>query len=193
MREPRRLRLGILAAAALVVMSGCSLDDRPDVDAAASFDRFPLYWLGERFERWDVTSISGLQDGSSAVVVIYGTCTADGGLEPSCTPPLQLQIFPLCWHLDAVAWPRPRGVRSIRGAPVGTQDSAPVLLTRETQIKVYRGEGSDAAAALRALRGLRSLNAVAPVISETDRIPPPPPGVLEGKRPCTSGTANRPG
>ena len=75
---------------------------------------------------------------------------------------------------------------SIRGAPVGTQDGARVLLTQRTQIKVYRGEGTDPGIALRALEVVRSLNSVSPVISATDPIPPPPPGVLDDKRQCTN-------
>lgn len=40
-----------------------------------------------------------------------------------------------------------------------------MLLTRETQIKVYRGEGTDPGIGLRVLRSLRSLNSVSPVIT----------------------------
>jgi hypothetical protein len=78
-------------------------------------------------------------------------------------------------------------MRRVRGAPVGTQDGAPVLLTRKTQIKVYRGEGSTAGMALRALEALRSLNTVPPVISATDPIPPPRPGILEQDLSCSDG------
>lgn len=60
-----------------------------------------------------------------------------------------------------------------------------MLLTRRTQIKVYRGEGTDAGIARRALAALRSLNAVPPVVTQRGAIPPPPPGVLEDDRPCT--------
>jgi hypothetical protein len=68
---------------------------------------------------------------------------------------------------------------------LGTQDAAPVLLTERTQIKVYRGEGTDTGMALRALDALRSLNTVSPVITATDPIPPPAPGVVDGEQPCT--------
>ena len=183
-----RLVAATVVSAIVAFAAGCSSGDGPDIESAASFERLPLYWLGESFEDWEVSSISGI-DGTGAlwrtpsVIVTYGTCTPDGGFEPSCTTPLQLQIFPLCWHLEAVARPAGRG-HTVRGAPVGTQDGAPVLLTRKTQIKVYRGEGSDPGTPIRALRALRSLNTVPPVVSEADRIPPPPSGILEGKRPC---------
>jgi hypothetical protein len=120
----------------------------------------------------------------AAVVLIYGDCTPTGGDEPSCAPPLQLQVFPLCYQLEAVArapiWKR----RRIRGAPVGTIDSAPVLFTRGAQVKVYRGQGSDPGLSLRALRALRSLNSLPPEVGPTGPIPAPARGVLEGTRPC---------
>lgn len=164
-------------------VTGCSIGDdvEADIEAAKDFTAFPLYWAGERFEGLDVSHV-GL--GGPAAGIIYGSCTPSGGLEPTCALPLQIQIVPLCFHLDAVALP-PRGrMRRIRGAPVGTQDGAPVLLTRRTQIKVYRGEGTDAGMPLRALRALRSLNDVPPQIGPVGSIPPPAPGVLEGTAPC---------
>ena len=124
------------------------------------------------------------EDWSVGVLLTYGSCSPGGGLEPSCTPPIQIQIFPLCYHLDAVALPPKARRVTIRGAPVGTQDGAPVLLTRRTQIKVYRGEGTDPGIGLRTLRALRSLNSVAPVITAGDPVAAPLPGVLDGSRAC---------
>ena len=172
----------LIGATLVALVAGCSLDRGPDIDSAAKFERFPIYWLGDEFEGRELTRVTA-EEMSTAAVLIYGTCEPSGS-EPSCTPPLQVQIFPLCYHLDAVALPRRERWRRVRGAPVGTQDGAPVLLTRRTQIKVYRGEGSDPGMPRRALKALRSLNHVAPVISPTDAIPPPPPGVLDGERPC---------
>jgi hypothetical protein len=52
--------------------------------------------------------------------------------------------------VDAPVWKR----RRVRGAPVGTNpDGTPVLFTLRIQVKVYRGEGSDAGLPLRVLRG----------------------------------------
>jgi hypothetical protein len=174
----------IVGATLAVSAGGCSLDGGPDIDSAATFDRFPVYWLGESFEGLELTQVTA-EDWSAAAVLTYGTCEPSGGFEPSCVPPVQVQVFPLCYHLDAVAVPSKDRRRMIRGAPVGTQHGAPVLLTRRTQIKVYRGEGTDPGIALRALTAPRLLNTVSPVISATDPIPPPPPGVLDERRPCT--------
>lgn len=173
-----------LTVAACALAAGCGSDDGPDTESARQFTGFPLYWVGESFEGLEVALIDGPWDGTERVSIIYGSCDPSGTFEASCRPPLSIQIVPLCFHLDAVAVPPPARARQIRGAPVGTQDGAPVLLTRKTQIKVYHGEGTDAGIALRALETLRSLNAVPPVISATARIPPPPPGVVEGDRPC---------
>jgi hypothetical protein len=173
----------VAVSAFALALGGCSGAEDVDLDAARDFDAYPLYWAGERFEEWDVSHIELRDDGFSTIV--YGTCTPPHGAdEPSCTPPVQIQIQPLCTHLSAVTrapiWKR----RRIRGAPVGTIDSAPVLLTRRAQVKVYRGEEADEEAPGRVLLALRSLNRVAPVISPEDQIPAPAKGVLAGIRRC---------
>lgn len=192
------LRAGLapyLARATFVVIVcatvvGCASDNGPDsesgpdIESARTFDGFPLYWLGETFEGLEVTTIIDTVATPNRVSIIYGSCKPSGTFEPTCALPLQIQIVPLCFHLDAVALPPRPQARQVRGAPVGGQDGAPVLLTRKTQIKIYRGEGTDRGISLRALHALRSLNAVEPVISPTDVIPSPPPGVLSGSRPC---------
>ena len=100
--------------------------------------------------------------------------------------PRQIQIQPLCAHLNAVArapiWRR----RQVRGAPVGTIDSAPVLFASRVQVKVYRGQGSDPGLPMRALRALRSVNDVPPVIDSDRPIPPAPQAVLSGMKRCRS-------
>jgi hypothetical protein len=63
---------------------------------------------------------------------------------------------------SAPVWKR----RRVRGAPVGgNPDGAPVHLARRIQVKVYRGEGSDARLPLRVVHTLRSINRVPPVIN----------------------------
>lgn len=167
----------------LLFVCACSTSS-PDTRAAKRFRAFPLYWLGPRFEEWRLTAIDGLDPRESIVTFVYGTCTPHDGDEPSCTPPLQIQVSPLCRNLRAVArapiWRR----RRIRGAPVGTIDGAPVLFTSAAQVKVYRGEGSQPGDALRALAALRSINSVPPVIDADARLPSPPGRVLTGERPC---------
>jgi hypothetical protein len=159
-------------------------DDKVQTDIARQFDGYPLYWLGDRFERWDLDHVDVRPNGFS--IFVYGKCTPHGEDEPSCSPPLQIQIQPLCAHLEAVARAPIWQHRRVRGAPVGTIDSAPVLFTSAAQVKVYRGEGSDRALPMRALRALRSINDIEPVIDASGPIPGPAPGVLAGTRACSS-------
>jgi hypothetical protein len=176
-----------------MIAVGCSThtavrESQPDVAAAREFGLYPLYWVGERFEDWNLAHVDVVNP--PFAVFIYGTCKIDdpdGLLGPeggSCQAPLEIQIQPLCAHLDAVArapiWRR----RQVRGAPVGTIDSAPVLFTNRVQVKVYRGQGSDPGLPTRALRALRSINDVAPVINEDDAIPPAETALLAGTKRC---------
>jgi hypothetical protein len=71
--------------------------------------------------------------------------------------------------------------RSVRSAPVGRIDHAPVLLSRTVQVKVYT---DSLAVAWRVLAALRSANGVAPVLGERDPIPAPPAAVLRGTHAC---------
>lgn len=185
----RTRRLTPVALCAVAILVGCSSGRHavgggtPDLDAVRAFDRHPLYWVGEHFEKWDLEHVD---IGNGAFVSFtYGTCKLPEGMDPGgCPVPLAIQIQPLCTQLDVVARaPIWRG-REVRGAPVGTIDSAPVMFTNRVQIKVYRGQGSDRGLPLRALRALRSANAVEPVVRVGDPIPPAPSGVLAGSSPC---------
>jgi hypothetical protein len=189
-RHRSRIFLALLGLAAIASASGCAGGNAgSELRAARLFQHFPLHWLGERFEHLRLTAIQGLDGPSGFVTLVYGSCRPHGGDEPSCTPPLELQISPLCLHLRAVARAPIWRHRRIRGAPVGTIDAAPVLFSRRVQLKVYRGEGSDAGLPQRALKALRSLNRLPLVIGPSDSIPPPAPGVLERTRPCRARRA----
>jgi hypothetical protein len=156
-----------------------------DVRSTREFRAFPLYWVGERFEKWKLSTIEGVRPRGEFVSFIYATCTPSDGDEPSCTPPFEIQVFPACWHLDVVARDPAWKTRGVRGAPLGRNpDGAPILFTRAAQIKVYRGEGSDRELPSHVLRALRSINGVPPVVGPTDEIPEPAPAVLEGSRSC---------
>jgi hypothetical protein len=185
----------VLIAAFATLLVGCAGSDgrtvgdgELDVKSVRTFARHPLYWVGERFEKWELVH-ADVRNPQFATL-IYGRCEIDDpdgpfGVEGgSCSPPLQIQIQPLCAHLKAVAaapiWKR----RHVRGAPVGTIDSAPVLLTNRVQVKVYRGQGSDPGLPMRVLRALYSANSVPPVLGPGDPVPPAPRGVLEGGEPC---------
>jgi hypothetical protein len=189
------MAVGVLSMA--VAAAGCGWSGRSlrtTFDASNStftpasiehFSEFPLYWAGLRFEQWPLISIIGPQPPDRFITFIYGDCKPTGGDEASCVPPIEIQIMPLCKHLDIVAANPIWRQRSVRGAPVGTIDSAPVLFSRGAQVKVYAAVESDRTRALRVLRALRSANHVPPLLTRTQPIPAPLRGVLDGSRACT--------
>jgi hypothetical protein len=148
-----------------------------------SFSASPLYWLGTRFKRWELSTILGPTRADGTISFIYGTCTPADGEQPSCSPPVEVQVMPLCRHLESVAKDPIWRHRRIRGAPVGRIDNAPVLFSGRAQIKVYALP--DPGLAMHALRALRSANHVNPVVNANEAIPAPPAAVLAGTRPCT--------
>jgi hypothetical protein len=160
--------IGALVALALSMSTAGCGDQSDDIAKARKFDRFPLYWVGERFERWELTHIDGLDYRSPIIGFMYGKCTPHDGEQPSCTPPFQIQVSAFC---DGA--PNIGNGRRVRGAPVGAIGGAPVLFTRGAQIKVYRGEGSYRGLEMKVLRSLRSINRVPPVVTSTARFPRP--------------------
>lgn len=154
---------GLVVLALSMSIAGCG-DRESEISRAREFDRFPLYWVGEQFKRWELAHIDGLDYSSRIISFIYGDCTPHNGGQPSCSPPLQVQVSASCSAPSAV-------VRRIRSAPVGIVDGAPVLYARGAEIKVYRGEGSRPGDPIEALRALRSINRVPPVIGPGDPIP----------------------
>lgn len=153
-------------------------------ETVGRYSASPLYWLGTRFERWELSAILGPARPDGTISFVYGTCTPSGGEQPSCAPPIEVQVTPLCSHLGTVADDPIWRHRRIRGAPVGRIDNTPVLLSRRAQVRVYTTAG-DPGVAVRTLRTLRSANRVHPVIDPNDPIPAAPAAVLAGTRACS--------
>jgi hypothetical protein len=140
---------GLAAILAVSALSGCGAHEgsRTEFDrqhssftpeTIRSYSASPLYWLGTRFERWDLSAILGPSRSDGMISFIYGTCTPSDGDQPSCTPPIEVQVTPLCRHLASVARDPIWRQRRVRGAPVGTSlDGAPVLFSVRAQVKVY--------------------------------------------------------
>ncbi len=149
-------------------------------ETVAQFDRHALYWLGERFERWNLSFIG---DYAGFVTFIYGDCEPVG--EGGCPPPLSVQVFPSCFQLRAMTRNPRWQHRRWRGAPVGTIDGAPVLFGSGAQVKVYAVVPGDPGLARRAMEALRSANAVQPVVRPGDPIPGLSGAVLAGRESCT--------
>jgi hypothetical protein len=74
-RHRSRIFLAALGLAAIASAAGCAGGEgRNELRAARSFQRFPLYWLGQRFEHLRVTAIQGLDGPSGFVTLVYGSC-----------------------------------------------------------------------------------------------------------------------
>jgi len=150
--------------------------------------RTPVEWTGRSGNDYLLALVAderAVRELSEAHELTRGAQAPCTGEQPSCTPPFDIQISPLCSHLDVAAADRAWKTRRVRGAPVGRNpDGAPILFSRRTQVKVYRGQGPDPELPLRVLRALRSLNRVAPVVRVDERIPGPARRVLAGSRSC---------
>jgi len=185
---------------AIPLLAGCMLPFAARQDEAGSFDRgqssmapadvrafsqFPLYWLGERFEGWHLSVVTGPDPVTHAVTFLYGDCTPSGGDEPTCSLPIQIQVKPLCAQLDTAAhhgaWKRFR----VRGAPLGGRPHLRTLFTADVQVRVMANRGSDPHRPDRVFAALESANAVGPQIGPGDPFPPAPLAVLAGDEPCT--------
>ncbi len=64
-------------AAAMLAATGCTRtvgEGDPDIDAARNFDRHPLFWVGERFEGWDLGRSRALrtQKGKVRTLAVFG-------------------------------------------------------------------------------------------------------------------------
>ena len=158
-----------------ICVGGCSGSDgtvtvpkgNPDVDAARGFDRYPLFWVGQRFEGVALTHVS---IDKRNVTFIYGTCTIDLPADGGCAPTLQIQNWPRCVELGTDT---ESGLR-IRGASLNYgYGGDPLLHTDRVEVRVFAGQGATRGMKLRALRALRSANKVPPIIGTDDPIPAP--------------------
>jgi hypothetical protein len=89
MRSPSpRFVVALVAALAIFNGAGCGSGTGQDADItrAEQFASFPLYWVGPRFEKWDLSTIQGLDRPREFVSFIYGTCTQRGAEQPGCAP-----------------------------------------------------------------------------------------------------------
>ncbi len=116
------------------------LDETALADAPAVND-IPILWLGEEFEGYALTRFASVPSGWH---LVYGACKVDSGPEPSCVPPIQVQIRPRGGIPPAGYFsPEPfRGVERTPGEvnlPNGTT-SWVVWLPGGSTVKVYVSE-----------------------------------------------------
>jgi hypothetical protein len=90
------LRLLALATVSVATLAGCgdTLQSKPlrssALEPLVTAQHYPVYWVGARFERLPLSTVSS--DPSGAYAVQYGSCIT-GGPE-TCIPPLQVISSP---------------------------------------------------------------------------------------------------
>jgi hypothetical protein len=86
----------VAAVLCALVLSACANTVQDEPIGAAPFEsvlvnsRFPVYWLGLRFERLEASSVR--EDPSGAVTIDYGDCVVGG--QYTCVPTLQVVTSP---------------------------------------------------------------------------------------------------
>jgi hypothetical protein len=176
-RSYLRLQLGLVLVLTLTA-HGCSSGDAPvtnaELERLARAPGPPLYYAGRSFAGLALTHAES--EGGGRALFVYGACEIedpDGILGPeggSCSPPVQIQVFPFDpkqWRLAAGCYRRP----PLRGVPTVRHDGL-ILLTARTVVKIYaRGPAEDrrVARALRSLDGSVGPGAGLPPLPSTPR------------------------
>lgn len=157
--KPRRIApLAALAACVLAVTAcGDTLQDQPigpsPLESVIVKSRFPVYWLGQRFDGMRITGV--LIDPGGAVTLRYGDCLVGGQF--TCVTPLELVSSPdNSFVPGAGEVGRPR---LVRGAQALSTQSGRALAIRTGSI-VVSVRASDPALALRAARLMAPVNKV---------------------------------
>jgi hypothetical protein len=149
--------LALAAAAGALGACGDTLQDQPigphPLESVIVDSRFPVYWLGQRFDGMRITGV--LIDPGGAVTLRYGDCLVGGQF--TCVTPLSLVTSPDNSFLpgaDAVG-----GVRPIRGAQALSTQGGRALALRTGSV-VVSVHARYPALALRAARLMAPVNKV---------------------------------
>ena len=134
------------------------LDEEALVEAPAVND-IPILWLGEEFEGYALTRFASNPSGWH---LVYGACKVSPGPEPSCVPPIQIQIRPP-GGIPPAGYFSPQPFREImrtpgeRNLPNGTS-SWVIWLPGGSTIKVYISEYAVGEITERLMANLQSAN-----------------------------------
>lgn len=111
------------------------------IQEARDFKEFPLYWLGESFESLPLTKIVWFTPErgfptQDVVDFAYGTCTPPP--EGGCSPPLVIQVEPVCWRLpETISGVKLDDVFDFRGAKAVWLDGHLRIWTGDSEIAVF--------------------------------------------------------
>ncbi len=144
--QPRVISAGAPIAAALacaLLLSACgdTLQDEP-IGAAPFEDvlvnsRFPVYWLGLRFDGLETSSVR--EDPGGAVTIDYGNCLVGG--QYTCVTPLQVVTSPDNSFVPSDgAGAQAIAIRGLRA--VSSQDGATLTLATGPVVVSIYGRGS---------------------------------------------------
>lgn len=116
--------------------------DRDALSRAPAVNDLPILWLGDEFEGYALTQFVNT---ASEWLLVYGACRASPGPEPSCVPPIQIQVRPPGGiPPEGYFSPEPfRGVERTpgeRGIRPGGTESWVIWLPGGSTVKVYVSE-----------------------------------------------------
>lgn len=154
---------------------------------ARAFTEYPLYNAGDEVAGLPLSYVlkqpAGKTD-SVTVSFMYGDCVAAED-DAGCAPPIEIQNWPACVRNPSLYkgqggfGPTPRET-TVRGAPAAFfEDGQRIdVQTGTTTVVVFGRSESEVAAVAGALRGVNN------GVSETDPLPAPAPGAIEGALAC---------
>lgn len=133
--------------------------NREAFESAQVFTELPILWLGEEFEGFALTRFRSNPNGQH---LVYGACKPSSGSEPSCVPPIQIQV----WAAGKIPpqgyfGPEPfRGLTRTQGErnPSNGTASWIVWLPGGTTVKVYVSEYAVGEITERLMTALHSAN-----------------------------------
>jgi hypothetical protein len=149
-----------------------------DVSGLRSAEAPPAYWLGERFDGLPLSEIVG---GVGRPTLVYGTCEVPPGSDGGCSPPLQLQHWPVSERSPSRFQVAPGQRTSCR--LLAEPNVTAAIFATTGGVEVYLGDRvvvlfGEANLVRKAMAELRPLKPQQPAL------PPPPPSVDEQLRRC---------
>lgn len=160
----RPLGLALTLAFVGAVLVACSDDDTPAVtlggnlslDEAKAFDKFALFWAGEQYTEFPLSTIiradyvsaerPGLTVKEDSVSFLYGSCEVPESGDGGCPAPYQLSIHSACSMLGLVSpelFERRVMVNGVAG-DVYPNAGQFVLWTQDVILTVFGPQGTNA-------------------------------------------------
>jgi len=187
------LAVGLLGAATLGSLGGSTTvhpKGNYSVSEARSYVGFPVYYPGESIDGHPLSAVSrdplgSMRKNQESIEFMYGTCEISAGQEGGCSLPVSVSNEPACSRnlsmYSGGMSPTPRMTR-VRGTTAAFFEGGSRLeiQTGTTTVVIFAFSKRDALAVAENLRGLNV------PVSARDRLPPPPPGAVEGTLPCSS-------